>query len=129
MSVRRGAVAGMFYPSDSAELAGMIQGHLESATDLPVIDGQLIALIVPHAGLVYSGQIAAHAYKLLEHSEINKVVICGPSHRFGFRGISVYGPGVTWKSPLGTTPCDDALCGRLLDHDAEIAVVKQFAHS
>ena len=99
--VRKPAVAGAFYPGDSATLANMVTGHLNKVEKLPEIDGQLIALIAPHAGLIYSGQIAAYGYKLLENRDINTVVLCGPSHRVGFEGISVYGPNVTWETPLG----------------------------
>lgn len=107
---RHPAVAGAFYPADSGALAAMVQDHLGRATDLPVIDGDIVALIVPHAGLVYSGAIAAHSYKLLEGSDVNRVILCGPSHRYPFEGTSVYGPGVIWHTPLGSVRCDDELC-------------------
>ena len=109
-TVREPAVAGMFYPGDSAELALMVAGHLNNVKDLPTIDGRIIALIVPHAGLIYSGQIAAYSYRLLENSDVDKLILCGPSHRFGFEGLSVYGPGVEWKMPLGKIACDDSVC-------------------
>ncbi len=107
---RHPAVAGAFYPADSSALAAMVQKHLAQATDLPVIDGNIVALIVPHAGLVYSGAIAAHSYKLLEGSDVNRVILCGPSHRYPVKGASVYGPGVNWHTPLGTVECDNELC-------------------
>jgi AmmeMemoRadiSam system protein B/AmmeMemoRadiSam system protein A len=122
-AVREPAVAGLFYPRDAAELRQTVQQHLENVTDLPKIDGRIIALIVPHAGIVYSGQIAAYSYKLLEHSNIKKVILCGPSHRYPFRGISVYGPDVTWRTPLGDVPCDDVLCKQMIDHNKMISVL------
>ena len=63
---RKPAVAGTFYPADRAELQAMVDGHLAGVKNLPEIDGRIIALLVPHAGLVYSGQIAAYAYHLLD---------------------------------------------------------------
>ncbi|UCD63640.1 MAG: AmmeMemoRadiSam system protein B [Candidatus Zixiibacteriota bacterium] len=124
-ATRLPAVAGAFYPSDSAELATMVSGHLAGVRDLPEIDGQIIALIVPHAGLVYSGQIAAYGYKLLETAQMDNVVLCGPSHRFGFEGISVYGPGVKWKTPLGIVACSDRLCEQMIAFDKNISAIPE----
>jgi AmmeMemoRadiSam system protein B/AmmeMemoRadiSam system protein A len=115
--VRMPVVSGQFYPADSAALAEMIAAHLAQVKPGPAIDGELIALIVPHAGLVYSGKIAANSYKLLKGSDVQSIVLCGPSHRQLFDGISVYGPSVSWKTPLGTVPCDSALCRRLIDQN------------
>jgi len=126
--VREPAVAGAFYPGDSAELARVVQGHLAHVTDLPTIDGRIIALIAPHAGLIYSGQIAAYSYKLLENSNIDKLILCGPSHRYRFEGLSVYGPGVKWKTPLGKVACHDSICDLLLSHNKRISVIKE-AHA
>ncbi len=92
----------------------MVAGHLAKVFGLPTIDGQIIALIVPHAGLVYSGPIAAYSYKLLENSGVKKVILCGPSHRIPFQGLSVYGPEMTWRTPLGMVPCDNDLCRAFL---------------
>jgi AmmeMemoRadiSam system protein B len=116
-TMRPPAVAGTFYPADSAELRAMIEQYLGDVTDLPEIDGQVIALIVPHAGLVYSGKVAAYAYKLLEGSGIDRAIICGPSHHFAFNGLSVYGPRIDWKTPLGNVSCPDNLCMQMIDFD------------
>lgn len=114
---RQPVVAGSFYPADSATLDSMVRDHLRSVPDRPAIDGEIIALIVPHAGLVYSGAIAAHCYKLLEGSSINRVILCGPSHRYAFQGASVYGAQVSWRTPLGLIPCDDELCNAAVLND------------
>ena len=123
--IRKPAVAGAFYPGTAGELRQVVEGHLAGVRDLPEIDGRIMALIVPHAGLVYSGQIAAHAYKLLENSPVNKVILCGPSHRLRFDGLSVYGPGIQWETPLGTVPCDDDLSNRLLKFSDKINIVPE----
>jgi AmmeMemoRadiSam system protein B len=99
--IREPAVAGFFYPADGEELQAVVDKHLDNVVDLPRINGQIIGLIAPHAGLVYSGQIAAYSYKILQNSGVNKVILIGPSHRFPFEGISVFGPGVRWRTPLG----------------------------
>ncbi len=116
-AVREPAVAGSFYPADSGQLAMLINQHLVKVEELPRIDGRIIALVVPHAGLVYSGQIAAHSYKLLEDQRVKNVILCGPSHRYGFRGLSVYGPDVVWKTPLGSVSCDSTLCAEFIRYD------------
>jgi len=124
-AVREPAVAGTFYPGNPAELRQMVQNHLNNVHDLPNIDGQLMALIVPHAGLVYSGPIAAYSYKLLENSNFNKVIICGPSHRYRFTGLSAYGPFVTWKTPLGDVKCNNELCDALVNYNKKIEIIRQ----
>lgn len=114
---RQPVVAGSFYPADSATLDSMVRDHLKCVPDRPEIDGEIVALIVPHAGLVYSGAIAAHCYKLLEGSSVNRVILCGPSHRYPFQGASVYGAQVQWRTPLGVIPCDDELCNAAVQCD------------
>lgn len=127
-TTRKPAVAGAFYPDDPQALSRLVNQHLTSVTDSPEINGRIIALIVPHAGLVYSGQIAAHSYKLLEGSGVNTAVLCGPSHRHGFHGASVYGPDVTWRTPLGNVRCNAAICRRLIEADKQIQVVPEAHH-
>lgn len=121
--VRKPAVAGQFYPADPASLKDLVTRHLSEVGDPPQIDGHIIALIVPHAGLVYSGPIAAYSYRLLENSGVNKIILCGPSHQFRLEGVSVYGPGVKWETPLGMVPCNDALCTRLIEQSNLIDAV------
>lgn len=125
---RKPAVAGMFYPADKAELQSMVDGHLADVTDLPEIDGRIIAILVPHAGLVYSGQIAAYAYRLLEGTGFNKVILCGPSHRYRFDGLSVYGPDIDWLTPLGTVPCGTELSLKIIGFHDAIKVIPE-AHA
>jgi MEMO1 family protein len=124
-TVRQPAVAGSFYPADSTELSTMVHKHLAGVPKSEEIDGELIALLVPHAGLVYSGPIAAYSYKLLEKAQPTTVVLCGPSHRYPFRGLSVNGPGVGWRTPLGMVKCNDSLCRQLLKFNRMIGVIPQ----
>jgi len=124
-TVREPAVAGSFYPGDSLSLDKVVRSHLKQASQADAIDGELIALIVPHAGLVYSGAVAAHSYKLLQDSPVESVILCGPAHRHGFEGISVYGPGIEWKTPLGIVKCDDKVCDQLLACDRQISVLEK----
>ncbi|HOP07731.1 MAG TPA: AmmeMemoRadiSam system protein B [candidate division Zixibacteria bacterium] len=121
LAVRMPAVSGSFYPSDSTELSVMVNSHLDAVKNLPKIDGEVIALVVPHAGLIYSGPIAAHAYKLIEGADFDKVVLCGPSHSHGFEGSSVGEPGEMWQTPLGQVMCDSVYC-RLLSQTPGISI-------
>jgi MEMO1 family protein len=113
-TIRQPAVSGQFYPSDIAKLRQEIRADLDRVTNLPAIDGHIIALLVPHAGYVYSGPVAAYSYRLLEQSHYNKVVICGPSHRYPFIGLSVYGSDIAWRTPLGLVNCNSSLCKQLV---------------
>jgi AmmeMemoRadiSam system protein B len=106
--VRPSAVAGLFYPDDSTELrrtvSGLIGEHAPGAAER-----RPKALIVPHAGYVYSGPVAACAYRLLAgcRAAIRHVVLLGPCHRVPMRGLAV--PSVdAFSTPLGDVPIDDA---------------------
>jgi AmmeMemoRadiSam system protein B len=77
------------------------------------VEGRLWALISPHAGLRYSGGVAAHAYALLKGRSDLTVVLVGPSHRVDFDGFAVWAAG-GFESPLGVTPIDEDLAGALL---------------
>ncbi len=122
---REPAVAGTFYPADSTQLRQLATEHLNAVENLPEIDGQIIALIVPHAGLVYSGPIAAYAYKLLENRDIENVILCGPSHHHPFQGLSVYGPYITWQTPLGTVPGNRKLGSQMIKFDKRIDFIRE----
>ena len=111
-SVRRPAVAGTWYPGDTASLAAEVERYL---ADVPRADvpGRLVALISPHAGLRYSGAVAAHAYALLRGRHDLTVVLVGPSHRGPFAGVSLYARGA-FATPLGEVPVDEEVAGALL---------------
>jgi len=102
--IRKPAVAGSFYPSDSVELSKMIAGFLSKVTKKGFGD-RLVSLIAPHAGYVYSGLVAAHAYKELEGLDYDTVFVISPSHSAYFRGASVYNGGA-YQTPLGEVPTD-----------------------
>ncbi len=111
--VRPPAVAGLFYPDDPYELRAVLSGYLGRA---PQATGRPKAIIVPHAGYVYSGPIAAAAYRALAAvaSGIGRVVLAGPSHRIPVPGIAV--PEVSaFDTPLGRVPLDEATIAGLLE--------------
>jgi len=105
MSTRPNAVAGTFYPSDRATLQSAVKALLQSAAPPSVPDPQ--ALVAPHAGYVYSGSIAAAAYRSLETRthRVRRVVLIGPAHRVYLRGMAL--PSVeAFETPLGDVPLD-----------------------
>ena len=111
--VRPSVLAGTWYPGSQDALAKSIAGYI-SRVKPPHIDGKLKAVIVPHAGHRYSGQVAAHAYRLLEGSQFRRVILVGPSHRVGFKGVSVNLQS-GYKTPLGVVAVDQKMAKRILD--------------
>jgi len=109
--IRESVIAGSWYPGDPEVLRGQVLQFLAEATP-PPIEGELVALISPHAGYMYSGQVAAYAYKLLKGKRYDVVVIVAPSHRAYFRGASVY-PRGGYRTPLGIVPVAERLTERL----------------
>lgn len=108
MESRPSYVADMFYPGNPKMLKQAVLGYLEKATP-PKIKGQLKAVIVPHAGYIYSGPVAAYAYKLLKGLDQSikwKVLLLGLSHSVPYAGAapSVY---KKWKTPLGLVDAED----------------------
>jgi AmmeMemoRadiSam system protein B len=120
-SVRPPAVAGMFYPDDPNELRDVVTEHLARAS-LDPEQALPKALIVPHAGYVYSGAVAAAAYATIASARerIRRVVLVGPSHRVYLRGIAA--PAATaFRTPLGDVPVDHDTCDALLERGHVIA--------
>jgi len=113
-NIRSPAVAGMFYPGDAGELKHMLDSMLQHAK-LKHIHPR--AIIAPHAGYVYSGEIAASAYKELEDikKDIQRVVLLGPSHRVPFVGCAV-SDAEYFRTPLGDIALDTAAIKSLLQY-------------
>lgn len=135
--MRSPAVAGAFYPADPARLAQDLDHRLARAAS-PVDGrdhggGQVRAIVVPHAGYAYSGDVAARAYALVRTQRRARVVVAGPAHFVWLRGIAVPGDR-GWTTPLGDVPIADGLrtvavgAGALVDdrvHEREHAVEVQ----
>lgn len=112
-STRAPAVAGSFYPSDARQLQTLL---LSLIHEVPVVSGGCPkAIIVPHAGYIYSGAIAAHAYArvALGRDTIRRVVLLGPAHRVGFHGLALSRADF-FASPLGAIPLDRPALNSLL---------------
>lgn len=114
--VRRTAVAGSWYPAKADRLQADVQEYLAAADELAEPDRRpdaaLQAVVVPHAGLVYSGPVAAHAYRLLHDQTFDAVVLVGPSHYVPFSGVSIW-PAGSFDTPLGRLRVDEELAAAL----------------
>jgi AmmeMemoRadiSam system protein B len=117
-TVRTAAVAGSWYPGSARAITAEVDRYLQ-ATGEVAVPGRLIALISPHAGLRYSGPVAAYGYGLLRGRSPLTVVLVGPSHRAAFDGVAVYAHGA-WETPLGQARVDEPLAEALLDPAAGI---------
>lgn len=104
---RESTVAGSFYPSNPDKLKEQIISFLDTVKKVQ-LKQHLTGLIVPHAGYIYSGKVAAYAYKLLEDKKIDTIILLGVSHRYPLRHPSMYMKG-NYKSPLGVIPINEKL--------------------
>ena len=109
--VRPSAVAGSWYPATGARLSEEVDAHLAAAV-LDEVGGCPRAIIAPHAGLLYSGPVAAYAYALVRQCSYSAVVLVGPSHFVGFQGVSIW-PRGEWGTPLGAVKVADDLAHAL----------------
>lgn len=115
--VRPPAVAGFFYPDDPATLAQQVDSMLALTADPDRPAPK--ALIAPHAGYRYSGEVAASAYRLVEPARhtIERVVLLGPAHRVAVRALGTTSADA-WRTPLGEIPIDQAGRDLVLTHPA-----------
>ena len=118
IKIRPPSVAGMFYPEKKMDLDQEVAMVLEESKDYN-IPGEIVSIIVPHAGYMYSGGVAARAYRQMLNRKIDTVVVIAPSHREYFREISVY-DGHAYSTPLGTVPVDKVLAQNFAETNPEI---------
>ena len=115
--IRNPAVAGKFYPADSSKLRNALKYYFEDA-----ISGSKespIAIIAPHAGYLYSGQIAADAFNQARNFDYDVIIILGTNHTTpGFNKISIYPKG-GFRTPLGIARIDQNITDLLLKEDAD----------
>jgi hypothetical protein len=115
LKIRRAAVAGSWYPGSPGELARTVDallGDVNPDQADPLDD--LAAVVAPHAGLMYSGPVAAHAYKLLHRRSVRVIVLVGPSHFVAFHGVAIY-PSGGFETPLGVARIDERCATAIRD--------------
>jgi MEMO1 family protein len=103
--VRAPHMAGSWYPAGDNECADMVMACLDKGKPSPIADPKVI--VAPHAGFVFSGEIAGTAFRQLDNhrKRIKRVVIIGPAHKVGFKGLATTSSDA-WATPLGTVPVD-----------------------
>jgi AmmeMemoRadiSam system protein B/AmmeMemoRadiSam system protein A len=113
--IRKPAFAGQFYPADSSKLLKAIEYFLKDAVTGNT--GKPIALIAPHAGYIYAGQIIADSYNQAKNYKYDLIVVLGTNHTTAdFNQISVY-PGAGFETPLGISKIDTAAAEELIKLD------------
>ena len=114
---RAPAVAGSFYPADPARLRAMVDELMTSARRTPrpanLVPAAVLGLLVPHAGLVYSGATAALSWALAGEIGPATIVLAGTDHQASARGIGVW-TGGPWRTPLGEVQIDNDLVARIV---------------
>jgi len=111
-------VAGGFYPADKQKLSSLIDKFLEKAK-IEDEKKDIFALIVPHAGYIYSGEVAAYSFKAIEGKKIDAVIVIGLSHSTNIDGVAVYEKGF-FRTPLGDIAIDEDLAKALTSKDERI---------
>ena len=121
-SVREAAVAGRFYPADPERLAATVDGLLAAARVPAPDEAAPIGLIVPHAGFVYSGPVAASGYASLAplRRRVRRVVVLGPAH---FRSVTTAAvpTAAAFRTPLGLLPVAVDGCTHLVNQGLAVA--------
>lgn len=124
--LRKSILAGSWYPADPDILKRDIEKYIRNVPDRE-FEGDIVSLVVPHAGYIYSGQVAAYAYKLIQGINYDAIIIVGPSHRVAFRAVSVYSQGA-FETPLGVTPIHERIAAEM-KHISKIIVDYPAAHA
>lgn len=121
--VRQPAFAGSWYPGDKAELQNTVDKLLRAAPRHK-LDGDLVALIAPHAGFSFSAPIAAEAFKQIEGSEFKTVILIGPSHGYPLKGISIFDRGY-FATPLGKIKINESITSSMISQNVLIRPVRE----
>jgi MEMO1 family protein len=115
--IRPAAVAGSWYPASADRLAREVDDYIRRAQvddrDAP------IAIVAPHAGLKYSGPIAAFAYRAVHHGNYDAAVLVGPSHFIGFGGVAIW-PRGAWQTPFGSVQVAEDLARAIAAASSEV---------
>jgi predicted class III extradiol MEMO1 family dioxygenase len=123
--IRPAAVAGSWYPGSADRLAREVDDYIGLAQvddrDAP------IAIVAPHAGLKYSGPVAAFAYRAVQHHDYDAAVLVGPSHFIGFSGVSIW-PRGAWQTPFGAVQVAEDLARGIAAVSGDV-IEHPFAHS
>jgi AmmeMemoRadiSam system protein B len=118
MSIRKASVAGQFYPDTKEQIDNFFE-YFENILSDSDFDNRLLeirpkAMIVPHAGYVYSGFTASVAYQIASNHDYDRVIVIGPSHKVAFNGISI-SEFDSYETPSGNIDIDSEYINILKD--------------
>lgn len=116
--IRPAAVAGTWYPASAERLGREVDDYVAGAA-IDTVPAPM-AIVAPHAGLKYSGPVAAFGYKAVSRHRYGAAVLVGPSHFVGFSGVSIWARGA-WETPFGPVRVDEALAGKIAAASPQIA--------
>jgi len=102
--IRPSPISGQWYPGDPDVLAKEVDGYISNAKN-PQINGEPVAVITPHAGYIYSGHVAGHAFSAIKHKQPELVVVISPMHQAYRQRFLTTGHEYYW-TPLGNIPVD-----------------------
>lgn len=127
--VRSPAVAGQFYPADKNELSLAVKDYLSKVPANITIgkDEELYGVIVPHAGYVFSAQVAAYGFKLLKSKNIDTVIMLGQSHNFPLSKAAVF-TDTAFRTPLGEVQVDKELAEEIVKSSKDLFEENTAAH-
>jgi len=126
-NVRHSVIAGSWYPGEPKQLRSMIGGFLDNVPSQQ-LEGELVGLVAPHAGYVYSGQVAAYAYAQLRNHRFSKVIVVSPVHRV-YPGRFAVTDKAYYETPLGLVPVDAELVQAIERHIQLNRVSQDMEHS
>jgi len=120
LKIREPAVAGTFYPEKKITLDQEVAMVLENSLEID-LQGEIIGMVVPHAGYMFSGGVAARACGQVFESKVDIVVVIAPSHCEYFTEISIF-DGYGYSTPLGTLPVDKELAEELANQSPQMVL-------
>ena len=121
---KRADLAGTWYSASPAALRSEIEGYLSSA-DVPAPEGEIVGGIVPHAGMRYSGPVAAYTYEMLRKTPPDTVIVVGFSHKIHMQGLVSVFTDREFITPLGAAGVDMDLTGKLMARSDRIQDIPQ----
>ncbi|MFN3550751.1 MAG: AmmeMemoRadiSam system protein B [Endomicrobiia bacterium] len=124
--IRKPAVSGQFYPSDAKELKNTIKRYFENIKNLPLAEGEILGIISPHAGYIFSGQVAAYSYKYLSQYKIENpiVILIGQSHYYHLKKPALYPKG-KFLTSLGEVKIEENFVEELLKEKEYFEIFKE----
>ena len=111
--VRKPAVSGMFYPDNPAKLRKDIETYLGHAV-INDVEENVVGIVSPHAGYMYSGQVAAYGFKTIAKKPYDVVILIGPSHKVYFDGVALWDRG-SFETPLGRVDIDEDIAQEIIN--------------